>query len=821
MRLFLYRENNNTNKLQDKPILLSIMDSGLSMILALVFSLSWTYVFLSNLDVSFKLGSQALIQILVMLIMAFLLYWPKIAAIGLPFIAVLSLLSFVINLPFFEKIQYFYQNLASNLGDAFLWTFETTQDGITMPPAYPIYIGILAAGLAYFFVWHKPLAFVLSFITLIPFFASQAKPEVEATYIVALALCLGIVALVFSREAKLREKKRFFASPPVVLVVILLLITFFLQGLVGPNFFQIPALADYIRQIQKRINSPQIVNYFEFSLREAGYYPTSTSLGGPMTLSQQLFMVVEGPANSFRLRGSIADEYTGSLWLGSDMEPNYIFDNKATQGKQAQVYDYPALNRNSEAYIDQFFTKQSFSITPIRLPIQVVFNGGKPQYIDETNTPEQVYYYNDSGQIYAGLEIKEAYEVEGYIQKEMSANTTYNSIVQGLESKQLDINLKAPNEDYKSIVERQDPDLAEIIYGRTPRSPVDAIRQLEKVESYLEDNYKYELQVTYPDPNLDFLEHFLKEKEGYCTYFATALTLFARELGLDARYVEGFLVPAVDQNVYPNTGDRYSREVLSDMAHAWTEIYINGLGWLALEATPANVISSMTNEEGSEEPNDEQTPPEESSEESSSEETTTETSADARAETTTPPPTIPQDQNQPTEPPPLDKPPAEPPKPPTPLWLKSLFKILGMLILLIITLVLYWRWAKSRYVRRHDHDHLFEQISERGQGEVLEQIWSDIKTIYGHTGSSFEANRTLLQRFKELDRTFPTGIQTGSYPVYLAFEKSFYAEENLSEHELALVFNYYESLEHQLKDNMPKAKWWLKRFLWPDKTAKF
>lgn len=75
-----------------------------------------------------------------------------------------------------------------------------------------------------------------------------------------------------------------------------------------------------------------------------------------------------------------------------------------------------------------------------------------------------------------------------------------------------------------------------------------------------------------------FLDYFLlKSRQGYCTYFATAFTLLARAEGFPARYVQGFCVPV------EGSGEV---SVYSDMAHAWPEVYIDGIGWIPFEPTP-------------------------------------------------------------------------------------------------------------------------------------------------------------------------------------------------------------------------------------------
>ncbi|MBQ2804058.1 MAG: transglutaminase domain-containing protein [Lachnospiraceae bacterium] len=80
------------------------------------------------------------------------------------------------------------------------------------------------------------------------------------------------------------------------------------------------------------------------------------------------------------------------------------------------------------------------------------------------------------------------------------------------------------------------------------------------------------------DSETEFLDYFLLEsKQGFCSYFASAFVLLARAEGIPMRYVEGFCVPVegeVEVSVYAN------------MAHAWPEAYIDGVGWIPFEPTP-------------------------------------------------------------------------------------------------------------------------------------------------------------------------------------------------------------------------------------------
>ncbi|MBO4292134.1 MAG: hypothetical protein J5898_09530 [Lachnospiraceae bacterium] len=85
----------------------------------------------------------------------------------------------------------------------------------------------------------------------------------------------------------------------------------------------------------------------------------------------------------------------------------------------------------------------------------------------------------------------------------------------------------------------------------------------------------------------DFLDYFLfRKQEGYCSHYATAFVLLARQMGIPSRYVEGYSV---------TMGKNRSVTVTSDMAHAWPEAYIDGVGWLTFEPTPGRAAAAAWN----------------------------------------------------------------------------------------------------------------------------------------------------------------------------------------------------------------------------------
>ena len=110
----------------------------------------------------------------------------------------------------------------------------------------------------------------------------------------------------------------------------------------------------------------------------------------------------------------------------------------------------------------------------------------------------------------------------------------------------------------------------------------------EKIRAIQEFLLQFRYTLT-PDPippGRDFVDYFLFDgQEGYCIYYASAMVVLSRAVGVPARYVEGFLMPA--------SRDPYTElfTVTNMNAHAWAEVYFEGFGWLIIEATPPYVFA--------------------------------------------------------------------------------------------------------------------------------------------------------------------------------------------------------------------------------------
>ncbi len=116
-------------------------------------------------------------------------------------------------------------------------------------------------------------------------------------------------------------------------------------------------------------------------------------------------------------------------------------------------------------------------------------------------------------------------------------------------------------------------DLAREIAGEQP-TPYDQALALER---FLRQ-YPYSLEVAFPPEGADVVDFFLFDlQEGYCDYYASAMVVMARSLGLPARFASGFLAQEPDEE-----GVQTVRQI---DAHAWAEIYFAGYGWVEFEPT--------------------------------------------------------------------------------------------------------------------------------------------------------------------------------------------------------------------------------------------
>ena len=112
------------------------------------------------------------------------------------------------------------------------------------------------------------------------------------------------------------------------------------------------------------------------------------------------------------------------------------------------------------------------------------------------------------------------------------------------------------------------------------------------LEAHLRNHYAYSFETVFTSQNLTPLDAFLFEtRRGHCEFFASAMAVMLRSLGIPSRVVHGYLAHKFN----PVTG---FYEVQAFDGHAWVEAYFNGMGWVTFEPTAAYPVPERTQQSG-------------------------------------------------------------------------------------------------------------------------------------------------------------------------------------------------------------------------------
>jgi transglutaminase-like putative cysteine protease len=378
---------------------------------------------------------------------------------------------------------------------------------------------------------------------------------------------LAALAAMFARSGS--DKTSYLKALPAALVIAALAFAALPAG--NPTWKPLEDAAERVRQM--------FFDYFMFtdarasySLYADGYQPMGDALGGPAEPSNENVMLVQSD-RMLLLRGSIRRTYTTYSWTNSAVNNRYLFIDPLKREVRDRVFESRRLDGLSAA---DAFEQVSASVTVLKDNISTLY---VPHRLQDLSTGlDMTAYYNNTGEVFITRRVKtgDTYDFTALVP---TGNVQALERIITAAGMSPDSQMDEVRRDYTELpkgIEQGVYDLArEITAGaQTPYQKARAI------ETYLLRNYTYSLDVAYPSANRDFVSHFLLDtKEGFCSYFASAMAVMARMVGLPSRYVEGYLVPA---------GGSEGTIVTGENAHAWVEIYFQGVGWVAFNPTPGS-----------------------------------------------------------------------------------------------------------------------------------------------------------------------------------------------------------------------------------------
>lgn len=291
--------------------------------------------------------------------------------------------------------------------------------------------------------------------------------------------------------------------------------------------------------------------------------------------------------------------YTGGIYGDNQWESIYGDGDADTGQDDIAIFEEESMKKEGKALQKDIATGEEHSAYGVMDVKNIGADAAYLYYPYYTLFEDYSIYHNHSKMMSAqGLKIQQeaSYSYYPKVVWEDSLGSITPAQIDTLQVDSIYMDVPAKNTD----VIRKECNKIGLTADMTENEIVGAVRD------YFAENIPYTLKPGATPQGEDFVNYFLtKNRKGYCAHFATAATLIFREMGIPARYVEGYAfsfetVLASEQNNTKRYGNYYQGystigesavmdvEVTDAMAHAWVEIYVDGFGWKAVEVTPGS-----------------------------------------------------------------------------------------------------------------------------------------------------------------------------------------------------------------------------------------
>jgi hypothetical protein len=343
-----------------------------------------------------------------------------------------------------------------------------------------------------------------------------------------------------------------------------------------------------------------------FRLSYTGFQSSSNELGGPIVLSDDIVLKITSTAPLY-LRGTLLNEYTGNSWIDSIDDYRYKLKSSYSIQTKHRAFDWDeqVWKDLSSELQERFFNTVKASVTHTGIKTSVIFNSQRLEDIDVQKWSGFVPHFNGKGETFTSRHISPSECYLLHVRVPNTADQQFQDFIKEYvpsfdwrlpiaETQQREgINHKKMvhiQKHYTALPEALPQRVIDLANSITKES-ITSLDKALAIQFYLRENYTYTLYPPETPGDADFADYFLFDiKKGYCTYFATAMAVLGRAVGLPTRYVEGFLMPS-----RPQEGNIYEVKKLN--SHAWVEIYFPKLGWLTFDPTPIGQNQHIADEQ--------------------------------------------------------------------------------------------------------------------------------------------------------------------------------------------------------------------------------
>jgi protein-glutamine gamma-glutamyltransferase len=267
----------------------------------------------------------------------------------------------------------------------------------------------------------------------------------------------------------------------------------------------------------------------------------------------------EAAANA-KWRGAALAEFDGKRWF-----------NRRNDGRQVRVENGRIVLAD---YRERPGTHVSYRVSLNAVDTDTLFFAGDPEVL-EIRHPLLVRTRDDSLRLAHWMPQRLRYQVYAFLEDPQMATLRQ------------DAGPAPPPEVLSRYLQlpRLDPRIAELARAMTAAENGDGARA-RAIQTRLHRDYGYTLELpsqSHDDP----LAHFLFERrKGHCEYFASAMAVMLRSLGIPARIVTGF-----QSGVWNPYTEMYV--IRASDAHSWVEAWLPGRGWAVFDPTPPEHVRAV------------------------------------------------------------------------------------------------------------------------------------------------------------------------------------------------------------------------------------
>lgn len=315
-------------------------------------------------------------------------------------------------------------------------------------------------------------------------------------------------------------------------------------------------------------------------------------LGGNIEFEDDTIVAVVQTDQPVLLKTTALEHYDGTMW-SSEFKTPYRINGASWEEAQAEAF---STNLPSDTKLQQLLAESTVTQTisiMTTIETNTLASAGRVVSFEEETPLKDPILFNERGEIFTYAVLPEGY---GYQIESEFYNFNYSQAAKlgdYLATLPKDAALSDTEfvNTYTALPENFDDSLVQFAKDRTAGFPTD-LQKVVQLVGYFTDTSRFTYTDT-PGPlplDRELSLHLMYSKKGNSVYYATALALMARSLGIPSRVAFGFKA-SLHNETYDSIVAR------SCDAYAWVECYISNIGWVSFDPSPHILYNVNENEQ--------------------------------------------------------------------------------------------------------------------------------------------------------------------------------------------------------------------------------